>query len=63
MDSAHDAAASLLTNDNGRSKGLGVAMAAIFLAGQMAGSGTLALPFAISQTGTYEKHKTEFSQK
>ena len=33
--------------------GLGVITAAIFLAGEMAGSGVLALPNAMAGTGTY----------
>ena len=37
--------------------GLGVATAAIFLAGEMAGSGVLALPYAILGTGQFIQTK------
>ena len=44
--------------------GLGVITAAIFLAGEMAGSGVLALPFAMVGTGkTAKKFPTLFSRK
>ena len=43
---------SILSNENeNHVAGLGIATAAIFLAGEMAGSGVLALAYSVVQTG------------
>ena len=41
----------LIRNDNSGKAGLGILTASIFLAGEMAGSGVLALPYAVKETG------------
>ena len=40
-----------------RAEGLGIVTAALFLAGEMAGSGVLALPNAVTKTGKKESGK------
>ena len=50
---------SILSSENeGALAGLGIATAAIFLAGEMAGSGVLALAYSVVQIGSYFKFET-----
>ena len=49
---------SILSSENeGAFAGLGITTAAIFLAGEMAGSGVLALAYSVVQIGSYFNFK------